>query len=141
MCKKFHRRRESVEFRFFKAAFFSGHNRTFLKFYFALRDGIFSTAARLPSRLYQRLGAIAIEAFPGGKGGGASSDSNFAELLLGALRVPNVAHGFLVRPALLPRFAQAARGRFARLDPPLREFRFHGLLDLRHCQFHARLDL
>jgi len=48
----------------------------------------------------------------------ALSESNFAELLLGALRVPDVAHGFLVRPALLPRLAQAARGRFARLDSP-----------------------
>lgn len=55
------------------------------------------------------------------------------ELLLGALRVPDVAHGFLVSPALLPRLAQAARGRFARLDPPLCEFRFHGL----HTMIHA----
>jgi hypothetical protein len=47
--------------------------------------------------------------------GGASSESSFAELLLGALRVPDVAHGLFVRPALLPRLAQAARGRFARL--------------------------
>ena len=31
------------------------------------------------------------------------SESNFAELLLGALRVPDVAHGF--HPALLPRLA------------------------------------
>ena len=54
------------------------------------------------------------------------SVTNFAELLFGALRVPDVAHGFLVRPTLFPRFAQAARGRFARLNPPLREFRFHG---------------
>jgi hypothetical protein len=36
-------------------------------------------------------------------GGGASSESNLAELLLGVLRVPDVAHGFLVRPALFPR--------------------------------------
>ena len=55
-----------------------------------------------------------------------ASKSCFAELLLGALRVPDVAHGFLVRPALLPRLAKAARGRFARLDPPLRDLRFHG---------------
>lgn len=54
------------------------------------------------------------------------SESNFAELLLGALRVPEVAHGFLVRPALLPRLAQTARGCFARLDSPLCEFGFHG---------------
>jgi hypothetical protein len=53
------------------------------------------------------------------------SESNFAELLLGALRVPDVAHGF--HPALLSRLAQAARGRFARLDSPLCEFRFYGL--------------
>ena len=52
--------------------------------------------------------------------------TNFVELLFGALRVPDVAHGFLVRPALFPRFTQAARGRFARLNPPLREFCFHG---------------
>jgi hypothetical protein len=51
---------------------------------------------------------------------------NFPELLFGALRVPDVSRGFLVRPALLPRLAQAARGRFARLDSPLREVRFHG---------------
>jgi hypothetical protein len=43
---------------------------------------------------------------------------------LGALRVPDVAHSFLVCPALFPRFAQAARGRFARLDPPLRKIGF-----------------
>jgi hypothetical protein len=54
------------------------------------------------------------------------SESNFSELLLGALRVPDVAHGFLVRPALFPRLAQAARGCLVRLDPPLREIRFHG---------------
>jgi len=57
---------------------------------------------------------------------GESSESGFEELLLGALRVSDVAHGFLVRPALLPRLAQAARGRLAHLDPPLREIRFHG---------------
>jgi hypothetical protein len=51
--------------------------------------------------------------------------ADFRKLLLRALRVPDVAHGFLVRPALFPRFAQTARGRFARLDPPLREVRFH----------------
>ena len=81
---------------------------------------------RLASRLRESLDAVTIEAFPGGKGfGGASSESNFAELLLGALRVPDVAHGF--HPALLSRLAQAARGRFARLDSPLRELRFYGL--------------
>lgn len=62
-----------------------------------------------------------------------ASLADFRKLLLGALRVPDVARCFLVRPALFPRLAQAARGRFARLDPPLREIRFHG--DLRHCQF------
>ena len=66
-------------------------------------DGIFSTAALF-----------------------APSEADFRKLLLGALRVPDVAGGFLVRPALFPRLAQAARGRFARFDPPLREFRFHG---------------
>ena len=40
----------------------------------------------------------------------ALSKSTFAELLLGALGVPDVAGGFLVRPALFPRFAEAARG-------------------------------
>ena len=40
--------------------------------------------------------------------------------------MPDFAHGFLVRPALLPRLAQAARGRFARLDSTLREIRFQG---------------
>jgi hypothetical protein len=53
-----------------------------------------------------------------------ASESSFAELLLGALRVPDAAHGF--HPALLPRLARAARGRFGRLDSPLREIRFHG---------------
>jgi len=53
--------------------------------------------------------------------------ADFRKLLLRALRVPDVAHGFLVCPALLPRFAQTARGRFARLDSPLREIRFHGV--------------
>jgi hypothetical protein len=40
----------------------------------------------------------------------ALSKSTFAELLFGALGVPDVAGGFLVRPALFPRFAEAARG-------------------------------
>jgi hypothetical protein len=62
----------------------------------------------------------------GAVSGGASSESSFAELLLGALRVPDVAHGLFVRPTLLPRLAEAARGRFARLDSTLREIRFHG---------------
>jgi hypothetical protein len=57
---------------------------------------------------------------------GAAALANFRKLLLRALRVPDVAHGFLVRPALFPRLAQTARGRFARLDPPLRETGFHG---------------
>ncbi len=52
------------------------------------------------------------------------SEANSRKLLLGALRMPDVAHGF--HPALLPRLAQAARGRFTRLDSPLRELRFHG---------------
>jgi len=47
--------------------------------------------------------------------------SNFAELLLGMCAVAGFrARFFLVRPALLPRLAQAARGRFARLDSTLR---------------------
>jgi hypothetical protein len=54
------------------------------------------------------------------------SEANFRKLLFGALRVPDVAHGLLVCPSLLPRLAQAARGRFTRLDSPLRELRFHG---------------
>jgi hypothetical protein len=40
----------------------------------------------------------------------ALSESTFPELLFGALSVPDVSRGFLVRPALFPRFAQAARG-------------------------------
>jgi hypothetical protein len=65
--------------------------------------------------------------FDGGAvSGGASSESSFAELLLGALHVPDVAHGLFVRPSLLPRLAQAARGRFARLDSSLRKVGFHG---------------
>jgi hypothetical protein len=54
-------------------------------------------------------------------------------LLLGALRVPDVTHGLFVRPALLSRLAQAARGRFARLDSPLREIRFLGLRAMIHA--------
>jgi hypothetical protein len=38
------------------------------------------------------------------------SDSTFPELLFGALRVAEVPGGFLVGPALLPRFAEAASG-------------------------------
>jgi hypothetical protein len=38
------------------------------------------------------------------------SKPTFPELLFGALRVPDVSGGFLVRPALLPRFAEAASG-------------------------------
>jgi hypothetical protein len=59
-----------------------------------------------------------------GGSGRLASESSFAGLLLGALRVPDVPHGF--HPALPPRLAQAARGRFTRLDSPLREIRFHG---------------
>jgi hypothetical protein len=40
----------------------------------------------------------------------ALSDSNFPELLFGALCVADVSCGFLVRPALLPRFAKATSG-------------------------------
>jgi hypothetical protein len=40
----------------------------------------------------------------------SESKSTFPELLFGALGVPDVARGFLVRRALFPRFAQAARG-------------------------------
>jgi hypothetical protein len=40
----------------------------------------------------------------------ASSKPTFPELLFGALGVPDVARGFPVRPALFPRFTQAARG-------------------------------
>jgi hypothetical protein len=38
------------------------------------------------------------------------SKAVFPELLIGALRMPDVAGGFLVRPALLPRLAEAASG-------------------------------
>jgi hypothetical protein len=58
--------------------------------------------------------------------GRLASKSSFAELLLGALRMPDVVRSSFVRPALFPRLAKAARGRFARLDSPLREVRFHG---------------
>jgi hypothetical protein len=40
----------------------------------------------------------------------ALSESTFPELLLGALRVADVSGGFLVRPALLPGFAEATSG-------------------------------
>jgi hypothetical protein len=40
----------------------------------------------------------------------ASSKSTFPDLLFGALRVADVSGGFLVRPALLPGFAEAAAG-------------------------------
>jgi hypothetical protein len=59
--------------------------------------------------------------------GRLASLADFRKLLLRALRVPDVARRFLVSPALFPRLAQAARGRFARLDPPLREIGFHAL--------------
>ena len=52
-------------------------------------------------------------------------ETGFAKLLLGALGVADVADGFLVIPALLPRLAQTARAGFARLDPALSQFRFH----------------
>ena len=57
----------------------------------------------------------------------ASSESDFGELLLGAVRVPDVPHGLFVRPALFPRLAQSARGRLARFDSPLCEIGFHRL--------------
>jgi hypothetical protein len=40
----------------------------------------------------------------------ALSKSTFPELLFGALRVAEVSGGFLVSPALLPGFAEAASG-------------------------------
>src|ERR1017187_1485703 len=51
------------------------------------------------------------------------AESKFRKLLFGAFWLPAGAPGF--HPALLSRLAQAARGRFARLDSPLCEFRFH----------------
>jgi hypothetical protein len=60
-------------------------------------------------------------------GAPSPSATNIRMLLLGALRVPDVAHGLFVGPALFPRLAQTARGRFARLDSPLREVRFHAV--------------
>jgi hypothetical protein len=56
----------------------------------------------------------------------ALSKPTFPELLFGALRVADVSGGFLVRPALLPRFAEAASGRLARLNSSLGELGFHG---------------
>jgi hypothetical protein len=53
------------------------------------------------------------------------STANFGELLLGALGVADVAHGFLVRPALFPRLAHGARAQLARFNPALSQFRFH----------------
>ena len=46
----------------------------------------------------------------------ALSKPTFPELLFGALRVPDVSGGF--PPALFPRFAEAASGRFARHNSP-----------------------
>jgi hypothetical protein len=40
----------------------------------------------------------------------ALSQSMFSELLFGALAMADVAGGLLVRPVLLPRFAEAASG-------------------------------
>jgi hypothetical protein len=40
----------------------------------------------------------------------ALSKPTFQELLFGALSVPDISGGFLVGPALLPRFAEAASG-------------------------------
>ncbi len=54
------------------------------------------------------------------------SEPTFLQLLFGAVRVADVPGGFLVRPALLPRFAEAASGGFARLNSPLGELGFHG---------------
>src|ERR1039457_804820 len=53
------------------------------------------------------------------------SKPTFPELLFGALGVTDVSGGFLVRPASLPRFAEAASGGFARLKSPLGELGFH----------------
>jgi len=49
----------------------------------------------------------------------------FKELLAGALGVAEVADGILILPALFPRLAQTTSAGFARLDPALRQFRFH----------------
>lgn len=63
----------------------------------------------------------------------SSSESNFEELLLGALHMREVAHGFLVRPALLPRLTQSTRRCFARPDSRhsrlQRGERFHVVFD------------
>jgi hypothetical protein len=53
----------------------------------------------------------------------ALSKPTFPELLFGALREADVAGGF--PPVLLPRFAEAASGGFARLKSPLGELGFH----------------
>src|ERR1039458_326905 len=55
----------------------------------------------------------------------ALSKPTFPELLFGALGVAGVSGGFLVCPILLPRFAEAASGGFARLKSPLGELGFH----------------
>src|SRR5437867_12569887 len=57
------------------------------------------------------------------------SEPRFAKLLLGALSVADVAHGFLVAPALFPRFAHVARAGFARFNPALSQFGFHSFKD------------
>jgi hypothetical protein len=54
------------------------------------------------------------------------SEFAFPELLFGALGVPEVTGGLLVRPALFPRFAEAARGCFARPNSAFGELGFHG---------------
>jgi hypothetical protein len=59
------------------------------------------------------------------------SIANFVKLLLGALGMAEVAHGFLVRPALFPRLAHGARGKFMRFNPALSQFRFHRLPSIR----------
>ena len=53
------------------------------------------------------------------------SKSCFAELLVGALGVAEIADGLLILQTLLPRFAQTARARFARFDPALSQPGFH----------------
>src|SRR5207247_1830980 len=57
------------------------------------------------------------------------SEPRFAKLLLGALSVADVAHGFLVAPALFPGFAHGARAGFASFDPALSQFGFHSFRD------------
>ena len=54
---------------------------------------------------------------------------HLSELAFGALGVADVARGLLVRPAVLPRLAQAAGGGLAGLNSPLGKLAFHGCLE------------